>query len=54
MVTVERVEATELEQKVQDAKDAGRRILAVSPASLHKLKRVGMDFEVVSYVLVTQ
>jgi hypothetical protein len=54
MVTVETINAEDLQQKIQEAKDAGKRVLALSPAGLKKIGRLAVNFVVISYTLVTQ
>lgn len=53
MVKAEQVALDDLQLKIQQEKDAGRRILALSPATMKKMGRT-MQFEVVSFILVTQ
>lgn len=54
MVLTEVVKSEDLQSKIQEAKDAGKRILAVSPSRLTKVGRIATHFEVTSFVLVTQ
>lgn len=53
-VIIEEVDAPDLQAKVQEAKDAGRRILAISPSCLEKQGRSTKNFAVTRYVLITQ
>lgn len=56
-VVMETVLAEELQTKIQEAKDAGRRILALAPADMKRIrngKRISDVMTVASYVLVTQ
>lgn len=53
-VSVKTVLLEDLETEIQTAKDAGMRILAVSPAEMKKTSRAVKDFTVTSFILVTQ
>jgi hypothetical protein len=54
MVTVEIVLAKSLEAKIQEAKDSGRRILALSPSTFKKVGKTTANFQVTHYALATQ
>lgn len=54
-VIIEEVSVNDLQTKIQEAKDAGRRILDVAPAVLTKIGGVrSKETRVVSYHLITQ
>ncbi len=53
-VVIEEVAVVDLETQIKAAKDAGRRILALSPSKFKKIGRIATNFEVISYTLVTQ
>ena len=54
MLTIERnISFDELEEKIRLAKEAGKRILALSPSTLKRESLRSKDWEVTHYILVT-
>lgn len=53
-VVIVRCESDKLETAIQEAKNAGRRILAVSPSKLKKENARSQNYEVIEFVVVSQ